>query len=92
LLVIAGIGGYVAYKFYERHRFLKQVAGFRITPEELKEKLEAGEPMTIIDLRHPLDLLPDPQTLPGALRISPEELESRQSEITRGGEIVLFCT
>jgi membrane protein DedA with SNARE-associated domain len=92
LLVIAGIGGYIGYKFYERHRFLKQVAGFRITPEELKDKLEAGEAMTIIDLRHPLDLLPDPQTLPGALRISPEELESRQSEITRGGEIVLFCT
>jgi hypothetical protein len=37
-------------------------------------------------------LLPDPQTLPGALRISPEELASRHSEITRDGEIVLFCT
>jgi membrane protein DedA with SNARE-associated domain len=92
LLFVAGIGGYIAYKFYERHRFLKQVAGFRITPEELKDKMEAGEPVTIIDLRHPLDLLPDPQTLPGALRISPEELEARNNEITRDGEIVLFCT
>src|SRR5450631_31068 len=92
LLVIAGIGGYIGYKFYERRRFLKQVAGFRITPEELRDKLDAGEPVTIIDLRHPLDLLPDPQTLPGALRISPEELEARNNEITRDGEIVLFCT
>ena len=41
---------------------------------------------------HPLDLLPDPHTLPHALRISPEELESRNNEITRDGEIVLFCT
>ena len=48
--------------------------------------------LTIIDLRHPLDLLPDPRTLPGALQISPEELEARHSEITRDGEIVLFCT
>ena len=48
--------------------------------------------MTIIDLRHPLDLLPDPRTLPGALRISPEELQNRHNEITRDGEIVLFCT
>ena len=31
-------------------------------------------------------------TLPGALRISPEELERRHSEITRDGEIVLYCT
>ena len=92
LLVIAGIGGYIAYKLYERRRFLKQVAGVRITPGELKDKLDAGETLTIIDLRHPLDLLPDPRTLPGALRISPEELERRQTEITRDGEIVLFCT
>ena len=92
LLVVGGIAGYIAYKLYERRRFLKQVAGVRITPEELKDKLEEGDAVTIIDLRHPLDLLPDPRTLPGALRISPEELERRQNEITRGGEIVLFCT
>jgi membrane protein DedA with SNARE-associated domain len=92
LLIIAGIVGYIGYKFNERRRFLKQVAGVRITPEELKGKLESGEALTIIDLRHPLDLLPDPRTLPGALRISPEELERRHNEITRDGEIVLFCT
>jgi membrane protein DedA with SNARE-associated domain len=92
LLVIGGIAGYVAYKFYQRRRFIKQAAGLRIAPEELREKMEAGEPLTIIDLRHPLDLLPDPRTLPGALRISPEELQRRNSEITRDGEIVLFCT
>jgi membrane protein DedA with SNARE-associated domain len=92
VLLIAGIGGYIGYKLYERRRFLKQVAGVRITPEELKDRLEAGEKLTIIDLRHPLDLLPDPRTLPGALHISPEELEIRHNEITRDGEIVLFCT
>jgi membrane protein DedA with SNARE-associated domain len=92
LLIVAGIAGYVTYKFYQRHRFIKQVAGHRIPPEELKQKLDAGEPVTIIDLRHPLDLLPDPRTLPSALRISPEELRERNSEITRDGEIVLFCT
>lgn len=91
-VVIGGIGGYIVYKLNERRRFLKQVAGARITPQELKDKLDAGDVLTIIDLRHPLDLLPDPQTLPGALRISPEELERRNNEITRDGEIVLFCT
>jgi len=90
--LVAGIAGYIFYKLYQRQRFLKQVAGARIAPEELKARLDSGEAVTIIDLRHPLDLLPDPRTLPGALRISPEELERRHSEITRGGEIVLFCT
>jgi membrane protein DedA with SNARE-associated domain len=92
VLVVAATASYIAFKFYQRQRFLKAIAGARIGPEELKSKLDAGDPMTIIDLRHPLDLLPDPRTLPGALRISPEELEHRHNEITRDGEIVLFCT
>jgi membrane protein DedA with SNARE-associated domain len=92
VLAVAGIAAYIAYKFYQRRSFLREVAGARIAPEELKTKIECGEPVTIIDLRHPLDLLPDPRTLPGALRISPEELERRHNEITRDGEVVLFCT
>jgi len=91
-VLVAAIVGYILSKFYQRRRFLKQIAGVRIAPEELKAKLEAGEPVTIIDLRHPLDLLPDPRSLPGALRISPEELEQRHAEIPRDGEVVLFCT
>lgn len=83
---------YVIYRWRERRRFLEQVKGDRITPDELKHKLESGEPLTIIDLRHPLDLLPDPRTLPGALRISPDELPERHNEIDRSNEIVLFCT
>ena len=92
LLFAAAVVGYIFYRWHERRRFIEQVKGDRITPDELKHKLEAGEPVTIIDLRHPLDRLTDPRTLPGALQISPEELESRHSEITRDGEIVLFCT
>ena len=93
-LVLFGIGVvvYVIYRWRERQRFIEQVKGDRITPDELKHELEAGERPVIIDLRHPLDVLTDPRTLPGALQISPEDLESRNREINRDGEIVLFCT
>ncbi len=63
-----------------------------ITPEELKRRLELGQPLAILDLRHPLDLLPDPRTIPGALRISPDEIERRHSEIPRDRDVVLYCT
>jgi membrane protein DedA with SNARE-associated domain len=94
ILILYGtmVVAYVLYRWLDRERFLKQVKGDRITPDELKHKLESGEPIVIVDLRHPLDVLSDPRTLPGALQISPEDLESRNSEITRDGEIVLFCT
>jgi membrane protein DedA with SNARE-associated domain len=92
VMFIGAFIAYIGYRYYERERFLEQVKGDRITPEELKVQLDLGEPVMIIDLRHPLDLLPDPRTLPNALRISPEELENRHGEIPRQGEIVLFCT
>jgi membrane protein DedA with SNARE-associated domain len=92
VLFLTSVAAYVLYRWRDRERFLKQVKGDRITPDELKHELEAGQRPVIIDLRHPLDVLTDPRTLPGALQISPEDLEARHSEITRDGEIVLFCT
>jgi membrane protein DedA with SNARE-associated domain len=92
VLFVAAIVAYIVHRWYDRQRFLKQVKGDRITADELKHKLESGESIVIIDLRHPLDTLTDPRTLPGALQITPEELESRNGEITRDGEVVLFCT
>ncbi|HKD85694.1 MAG TPA: VTT domain-containing protein [Terriglobales bacterium] len=92
VLFLTGVVAYVLYRWRERERFLQQVKGDRITPDELKHQLEAGERLVIIDLRHPLDVLTDPRTLPGALQISPDDLPSRRADITRDGEIILFCT
>jgi len=46
----------------------------------------------IVDLRHPLELLPDPFTLPGAVHVSPEALAARVQEIPRDRDVVLYCT
>ena len=92
VLFATGVVAYVLYRWQDRERFLRQVKGDRITPDELKHELEAGMRPVIIDLRHPLDVLTDPRTLPGALQISPDDLQMRHQEISRDGEIVLFCT
>lgn len=83
---------YLAVKFWQRRRFLRDLRIARITPEELARKLAAGEPIVIVDLRHALDFEVEELTIPGALRITPEEIENRHVEIPRSGEIVLFCT
>lgn len=92
ILFAIGVVAYVLYRWQDRRKFLEQVKGDRITPDELKHELESGLLPVIIDLRHPLDVLTDPRTLPGALQIAPEDLEARHREITRDGEVVLFCT
>ncbi len=71
---------------------LKELSAARLEPDELKRRLDAGEEVFIVDLRHPLELLPDPFTLPGAQHISPEALAARHNEIPRDRDIVLYCT
>ena len=51
-----------------------------------------GEQVYIVDLRHPLELLAEPFTLPSALHFSPDALAARHIEIPRDRDVVLFCT
>jgi membrane protein DedA with SNARE-associated domain/rhodanese-related sulfurtransferase len=91
-LLLLGIVGFFVVRLLRRRMVMKELAAARLEPEELKRQLDSGEQVFIVDLRHPLELLPDPFTLPGALHFSPELLESRQHEIPRDRDIVLFCT
>ena len=91
-LLLLGIIGFFVARVLRRRMIMKQLAAARLEPIELKRQLDAGEPVYIVDLRHPLEFLPDPFTLPGAKHFSPEALQSRHSEIPRDRDIVLFCT
>lgn len=91
LLILAVISFLVA-RLVRRRRFLKELLEARLEPAELKQLLDAGKQVFIVDLRHPLELLPDPFTLPGALHLSPEALTARSLEIPRDRDIVLYCT
>ncbi|HVU46635.1 MAG TPA: VTT domain-containing protein [Terracidiphilus sp.] len=91
LLVLAIIGFFLG-RLYRRRMVLKKLAASRLEPEDLKRQLDAGDPVYIVDLRHPLELLPDPFTLPGALHLAPDDLTSRHQEIPRDRDIVLYCT
>lgn len=91
-LVVGLVGGYLGWKYFQRRRVLRSLAIARIAPAELFEKLQSGEPMTIVDLRH---LGPDQsveQRLPGALHMLPAEVEVRHREIPRDREVVLYCS
>jgi len=91
-LLLLGIAGFFVARVLRRRVILKALAASRLEPEELMRQLEAGEEVYIVDLRHPLELLPDPYTLPGAVHISPEALTARQHEIPRDRDVVLYCT
>ena len=91
--VLAGsLAAYVLWKFIQRRRFLRRLRIARITPKELMDKLTAGENISIVDLRQPMDIEAFPQMIPGAIRIAMEEIEQRHGEIPRDRDIVLYCS
>lgn len=91
-LLAMGIAGFFLARLYRRQSFLKKLVDARLEPEELKRQLDAGEEVFIVDLRHPLELLPDPYTLPGARHFTPEALAAHSHEIPRDRDVVLYCT
>ncbi|AEU36461.1 VTT domain-containing protein [Granulicella mallensis] len=97
LLVVLMVIGVVVYRLVKRRQFVTELRGLRLEPTQLlamidDAKREGKELPFIVDLRHPLDLLPDPRVLPGALRIGPDQLKERSMMIPRDRDIVLYCT
>jgi membrane protein DedA with SNARE-associated domain len=92
LLLVGALAFYVGYKFAARQKFLRELRISRILPEELKKKLDAGEPLTIVDLRHSMDFEADPETIPGAFRLDATELQKTDDRLPRDREVILFCT
>jgi membrane protein DedA with SNARE-associated domain len=91
-VLAGGLAAYVLWKFIQRRRFLRRLRIARITPKELMDKLTAGEIISIVDLRQPMDIEAFPQMIPGALRIAMEEIEDRHAEIPRDRDVVLYCS
>jgi membrane protein DedA with SNARE-associated domain/rhodanese-related sulfurtransferase len=91
------VAGFLIYRVVKQRRFLAEVRELRLEPFELKAMLDeatldgSAQPY-IVDLRHPLDYLPDPRVLPGAVRIGPAELALHAERIPRDRDIILYCT
>ena len=83
---------YLAYKLLQRLRFRTQLRVSRVSAGELKRRLDAGDDVVVVDLRHRREVEDSGSTLPGAVHISPEELDKRHAEIARGRDVVLFCS
>ena len=87
----AGIAAYVGYKFLHRQLLLRELRIARVTAEELKQLMDNGHELLVVDLRGALDHEADPYTIRGALRMTAEELEQRHHEIPRHQDVILFC-
>ncbi|MBI4000631.1 MAG: sulfurtransferase, partial [Nitrospira defluvii] len=91
-ILLVAVAGFIGYKYYHRQKFLRHLRMAKISVEELKRRLDAGDAISVVDVRHPLALELDPETIPGAINFTMEEIEHRHHEIPRDRDIVLYCT
>jgi membrane protein DedA with SNARE-associated domain len=91
VLLVAGLfAAWILRKFIQRRRFLKKLDVNRITPEDLRDRLAAGETPYMVDLRSRLEI--DATSVPGAIRLSFEDLAVKAKQIPRDRDIVLLCS
>ncbi len=83
---------YIGIKYIRRARFVRQLRVARISPDELMGQLEASAEVVVLDLRLPSHFDQSPETLPTAIRMAPNEVSRRHSEIPRDRDIVLYCS
>jgi len=92
IALVAMLVLYIAIKYARRRRFLRHLGQARMDPTELKRRLDAGDPLVIVDLRTNLDRETDPYGIPGARWITPEVLrDPHHQKIPKDSEIVFYC-
>lgn len=90
------VGGLLALvilaKWWQRRRVRKILRLARIPVAELKRLMDSGNAPTIVDVRNHSTQFHDPRRIPGALKMTIEEIDAHLSELPRDREIVLYCT
>lgn len=83
---------FFVWKLLQLTRMIRLLRPLHITPEELKERLDAGEKIGVVDL---LRFEDDPQgssAIPGAVRADPKEMRHKtRVVIPEDVDLVLYC-
>jgi rhodanese-related sulfurtransferase len=91
LIFAVMLAGWLLLKWVERRQFYQLLERSRISASDLKERIERGEQIVIVDLRGDLSYHGDGLKVAGAIWIPPDDFEERYSEIPPGCPVVMYC-
>jgi len=89
-LGVAALLLYLPVRRARRHRLLRTLRAARISPDELKARLDRGDPTIILDVRGADEVAAVPYALPGAVWILLDELSQRSPGLPRDALVVLY--
>jgi membrane fusion protein (multidrug efflux system) len=89
-LGVAALLLYLPVRRARRHRLLRTLRAARISPDELKARLDRGDTTIILDVRAADELAAVPYVLPGAVWILPDDLAQRSRDLPHDALVVLY--
>jgi membrane protein DedA with SNARE-associated domain/rhodanese-related sulfurtransferase len=81
---------YLPVRRVRRHHLLRALRAARISPDELKARLDRGDTVIILDVRAADEVAAVPYSLPGAIWVLPHELPRRSRCLPHDALVVLY--
>ena len=92
LIVLALLGLYVAYKWWDRRRFFESLRMARMSVDELYQLMTAGRTPLIVDVRSSSARKLEPKRIPGAIHVPHDQVHQHLDAFERDREVILYCT
>lgn len=89
-LIAAALALYVAHKWWQRERLLRQLRMDRVTVAELRQLIDTKRIGKLIDVRPPLSQALTGR-IPGAITVDPAHIRIALLAIEPNDEVVLYC-
>jgi membrane protein DedA with SNARE-associated domain len=83
---------FIAFRWWERARFLKKLRMARISVTELNRLIEQGHGPVVVDVRSDGARSIDPRRIPGALTADIERLDEILKQLPVDRDIILYCS
>ena len=88
----AALALWVAWKWWDRYRFLRMLRSARISVKELYRLMEEGHDPVVLDVRTPSARLMDARMIPGSRFVDLTAPDRHLSDVPAHREIIVYCS
>ena len=90
MIVVAGFVAWIAFKWWSRYRFIKQLRMDRVSVDELREMMEKNVVQALVDVRSAITQEATGK-IPGARAIDMQNIAAGFQGVPVDGEVIVYC-
>ena len=90
MIVVAGFVAWIAFKWWSRYRFIKQLRMDRVSVDQLREMMEKNAVQALVDVRSAITQEATGK-IPGARAIDMQNIAAGFEGVPVDGEVIVYC-